>query len=194
MIMFGDLQDNSGGKKFLLGVIGSLGGLLAMRLYWQYVAPLIKAKFGSQNSDRTATAPNSSEALNDIALTGRQYRANESATEALGRILYERVTGHEPTSDQSTNRLSYGIHWVYGMIQGGLYGALLSSARKLDLQKGAFYGLALWLLGDELVVPLLGLQEGPTAVSGEQHLNRFGAHLAYGLGTSFSTSLLRRFF
>ena len=165
-----------------------------MRVYWQYVAPIVKTQFGSHMRDQITPSPHSSETLNDISLAGQQHRADETATEALGRILYERITGHEPSSDQSSNLLSYGIHWLYGMIQGGLYDALLSSARKLDLQMGAFYGLTLWLLGDELIVPLLGLQDGPTAISKEQHLNRFGAHLAYGLGTSRSTSLLRRFF
>jgi hypothetical protein len=42
------------------------------------------------------------------------------------------------------------------------------------------------------VVPVLGLQSGPTAVPPVQHANRLGAHLAYGLATGIATGLLRR--
>jgi hypothetical protein len=75
-----------------------------------------------------------------------------------------------------------------------MYGALRSQADGLDLKGGLLYGTGLWLLGDELAVPALGLQGGPATVSGVQHLNRLGAHLAYGLGIATATQLLRRFF
>jgi hypothetical protein len=52
----------------------------------------------------------------------------------------------------------------------------------------------MWIFGDELVGPLLGIQSGPTAVLARQHANRFGAHLAYGLGTSVTTQLLLQLF
>jgi len=62
----------------------------------------------------------------------------------------------------------------------------------LDILGGPAYAAGLWLLGDELVVPMLGLQSGPTAVPPVQHANRLGAHLAYGLATGVATGLLRR--
>ena len=44
------------------------------------------------------------------------------------------------------------------------------------------------------VAGLMGLQAGPMAVSPAQHAHRFGAHLAYGLGTAVATRILRRLF
>lgn len=62
----------------------------------------------------------------------------------------------------------------------------------VDSRGGTVFGTALWLFGDEIAVPLSGLQAGPTAVSGPQHLNRWGAHLIYGMATSLGTQLLHR--
>jgi hypothetical protein len=56
---------------------------------------------------------------------------------------------------------------------------------------GLAVGVGLWLLGDELVMPLLGLTGGPTAYPAAVHVHGFGAHLAYGLATSAATQALR---
>jgi uncharacterized membrane protein YagU involved in acid resistance len=58
---------------------------------------------------------------------------------------------------------------------------------------GGIFGAGLWLIGDELIVPLLGVQRGPTAVSFTQHLNRLGAHLFYGWSTAAITRALSKF-
>jgi uncharacterized membrane-anchored protein YitT (DUF2179 family) len=54
------------------------------------------------------------------------------------------------------------------------------------------YSVGLWALGDELVVPLLGLQSGPTASPPVAHVNRLAAHLLYGAGLSVGTQALHR--
>lgn len=57
---------------------------------------------------------------------------------------------------------------------------------------GLASGTGLWLLADELVVPLLSLAKGPTATPLPEHTHSLGAHLAYGVATSGTTQLLRR--
>ena len=71
-----------------------------------------------------------------------------------------------------------------------MYGALREDAEFPDLAGGIAFGAALWLFNDELLVPLLGLQDGPTAAPPVQHVNRLGAHLAYGSATALTTQLL----
>jgi hypothetical protein len=187
-----DQYESKPWKGFVLGVVGSVAGLAAMSLYWQYVAPQLSG--GEENSQEETEGGNGQQRpFDNISLVGKYYREEESSTEALGRRLYENVTGYTPRSE-TREMLSYLIHWGYGLAQGGLYGALRSSANGLDLKGGLLYGTGLWLLGDELAVPALGLQGGPTSVSSEQHLNRLGAHLAYGLGTAAATQILRRIF
>jgi hypothetical protein len=50
----------------------------------------------------------------------------------------------------------------------------------------------MWILGDELAVPALGLAEGPRKYPVRQHVHRLGSHLAYGLAAAFTTSALHR--
>lgn len=174
---------------FVAGMAGGIVGLLAMHFYWQEIAPLLEPN--EQRGESGNTAYPEMLDLDDISLVGRQYRQDESATAALGRLFYQRFSGQDPQTE-TKELLSHLIHWGYGILQGGLYGAIYTPDAGLDPTDGLVYASGLWLWGDELAVPLLGLQSGPTAVPPEQHLNRWGAHLAYGLGTAVTTHLLRR--
>lgn len=178
-------------KGLVTGFLGAVAGLLAMRTYWQRVAPLLRD--GHRDGDAPEGDPYPSELdLDSIALFGKQYRDQESSTAALGRILYTRLTGSEPESEETKTVLSYAVHWGYGLSQGGLYGALNRNAGFPDIGGGLRTAVGLWLLGDELMVPLLGLQSGPTAASPAQHANRLGAHLFYGVATAATAQFLRR--
>src|SRR5690606_7916127 len=113
---------------------------------------------------------------------------------ALGRLLYANVTGKEPQSEETRQLLSYLVHWGYGIFQGAVYGCQRRRAPLLDLGGGLSHAMRLWLLGDELMVPMLGLQAGPTTIPPVQHVNRLGAHLFYGWATALATKLLQLIF
>ncbi|MBK8905013.1 MAG: hypothetical protein IPM53_27785 [Anaerolineaceae bacterium] len=178
-------------KGFIIGAVGSVAGLMAMRWYWENVAPSLNEKVDLGGTD---VYPENLD-LDDISQVERHPDPEESPTAVLGSMAYERVTGSEPETKETRTALSNLVHWGYGILQGGLYGAARAANgtnKGLDLSGGAAHGLGLWLLGDEVTVPMLGLQEGPTAVSPTGHLNRLGAHLAYGLATAATTQILRR--
>lgn len=177
-------------KGFLLGIVGGIVGVLAMDYYWKKAAPVIEKQLNGQQ-DR----PDNSEfakAYEDVSIYGKQYRQDESSTAALGRITYTRIKGEEPGTEETRTFLSYLVHWIYGMLQGGIYGTLRGRANMLDFQGGLTFGTVLWFFGDEVMVPLLGLQGGPSSVSKIQHLNRLGAHWAYGTATAITTQALQR--
>ena len=177
-------------KSFVSVFIGGVAGLLAMRSYWNQVAPKVKTLI--PNSQNQAQEEDEEEPLTDVSLVGKQYRDGESSTAALGRILYTWITGSEPQTQEAKTMLSYQVHWIYGMFQGGMYGALHSNSPLFDLRGGLTYATGLWLFSDEMAVPLLGLQAGPAATPLAGHLNRWGAHLAYGSATAIATQFLRR--
>ncbi|MCB8985712.1 MAG: hypothetical protein H6659_17930 [Ardenticatenaceae bacterium] len=177
-------------KGFIIGAIGSVAGLMAMRLYWQKVAPQVRDKVDLGGKD---AYPNNMD-LDDISMVDRQPDSEESPTAVIGNMAYTALTDEEP-SESMSSKLSNMTHWGYGILQGGLYGAARAANgadKGLDLRGGAAHALGLWLLGDEVTVPMLGLQEGPTAVTPTTHLNRLGAHLAYGLATAAATQILNR--
>ena len=170
---------------FALGLIGANVGLLAMTLYQNYAAkPILDA---SPEADK-----NPSGNFDSISVVGTQHKDDESSTAALGRLALQATTGDEPRNAAAEKVLSYGVHWGFGMLMGGLYGAALagktSSSGNLGL--GMAYGAGLWAFGDELAVPLFGLQDGPTAASKTQHGNRLAAHLLYGAGLAIGTQAI----
>jgi len=130
--------------------------------------------------------------LDDISLVGQTHEDGEPATVAAGRIVYERLRREEPSREKRA-QLGRVVHWGYGMAVGSLFALVDRKVQGHDLATGLGYGTALWLLGDELAVPMLGLADGPTAHSPGVHAEALGAHLVYGLTTSAANRALRRF-
>jgi hypothetical protein len=177
---------------FVVGILGGAAGLTSMALYWRYVAPRLEEAVGHHAAGEEESEPESPPGpLDDVSIPGQLYEGEESSTAALGRLIYTGMTGRPPRAKETRNMLSELVHWGYGMLQGGLYGACRAAARGLDLEGGVVYAGLLWLIGDELAVPLLGLQGGPTSASPVDHLNRLGAHVSYGLATAAVTQTLK---
>ena len=170
---------------FALGLVGANLGLLAMTLYQNYAAkPIFEA---SPEADK-----NPSGSLDSISAVGKLHKDDESSTAAVGRMVHEKVTGEPPKTDNAAKAMSYAVHWGFGMLMGGLYGALRSGkgSGSSDLGVGLAYGTGLWAIGDELAVPILGLQEGPTKSPKTMHANRLVSHLLYGAGLAIGTQAI----
>lgn len=148
-----------------------------MNLYWKSAAGV------AGEDPRGWTQKGPPHALDEMDAAGQHHTEGESSTAAMGREAYEAVTGEEP-SDEAKSEISYTVHWSYGTAAGALYGVLRGARADADLSGGLAFGTALWLLGDELMVPLLGLSKGATAYPPAQHAHRLGAHLAYGLAAA----------
>lgn len=129
-----------------------------------------------------------------MSVVGTHHRPGESATVALGRHLYNLVTGgHEP-SGKAKARLGQLVHWGYGMALASAYGAvrLPHRPRNLDLPGGLIFGLVLWAVGDELLVPLMGLSGSPREYPAAVHTRALAGHLAFGATAAATASALYR--
>lgn len=179
--------DDSRTKNIVLGMIGGAVGTLAMDYASKRLEPLLG---GGDDDSQNGSGSSRQHPLDDIAVAGQHHRDDESSTAALGRMAYGAVAGHRPDKETKSS-LSGGVHWAYGVLQGGVYGALRGDADAPDWEGGIAFGTGLWLLGDEVVVPMLGLQDGPTAYAPETHLNRALIHLVYGVTTAVTTHVLK---
>jgi len=54
------------------------------------------------------------------------------------------------------------------------------------------FGTALWLFGDEIAAPLLGLADKPTEYHVTTHVQALLQHLGYGIATVATTNALAR--
>ena len=173
-------------KGFVLGTVGGTAGVVAMSGYWRAASALAGRDPRRQGRNH---APHP---LDWISLAGSQHEEGESTTAAAGRILYRKITGRDPESEETRDALSYLVHWAFSMLTSGICGAIRCRAAFPDLKGGLSLAIGLWLFGDELAAPLLGLAKGPTAYPPVLHAHGLGAHVAYGLGSSAATQLLQR--
>jgi hypothetical protein len=102
---------------------------------------------------------------------------------AISRNLFE----HElsPKEKQIAGPI---VHYAYGSLVGAIYGGLAELIPGVAAGFGLPFGFVLWLLGDEIAVPALGLSKGPLEYPPEAHADALAVHFMYG----FTTDLLRR--
>jgi hypothetical protein len=168
---------------FAIGVVGGAAGLAAMELTRAITHPVMPParKPGhvfATDGDRS------------MSPLGPRNRPDESATDTLGRIVYEKVL-RRPPSSRTQKVLSWAIHIGYGLAWAGVFGAFGRPARRA-LRTGALFGAALWLFGDELAVPLFGLSDKPTTYHPARHAQSLLQHLGYGVATTAVTRALAR--
>ena len=178
-------MNNGIGRALARGALASVAGVAAMDLFFQAIKKL------PGGSEEEGDGRRRERRLDDISLVGRQAKEGEPATVAVGRIAYETLRGEEPSRERGA-RLGKAVHWGYGLAMGALFGLLERRLPDHDLSTGLGYGAALWLLGDELAVPMLGLAKGPTAHPPRVHAQALGAHLVYGLATGAALGALER--
>ena len=158
------------------GARGGVLGLAAMELVKRLTRPIIR--------ERAPEPMDVFPAARSMSVIGPRHEPDESATDALGRIAYTRVVGHRP-SPNATRLLSWGVHIGYGLLVATVYGLVRARrARRHVVRDGVIFGTGLWLFGDELVVPLLGLQDKPNAYHPTRHLHSLLAHLGFGITTA----------
>jgi hypothetical protein len=160
-----------------------------MSAYWQVATRIIGEDPRKQPDPTPEPQP-----LDDVSLVGQQHQKGESSTAAMGRIAYRVITGKEPHTEETKEVLSYLVHWIISMGMSGVYGALRDRADVPDVPGGAALGMGLWLFGDEIAMPLLGLTDGPTAYPPALHWHGLGAHLAYGMASANVTQALEAIF
>jgi len=162
-----------------IGVAGA-AGLAIMELVRRktaaWVKPPPKNPMDVFSSDRSLLTP-----------LGTNHLPDESATAALGRIAYEKLTG-EPPSDRTKEALSWAIHIGYGLLVTALFATVRERPRVL--RDGIAFGTGLWLFGDEIAVPLLGLADKPSAYSTSHHAQALAQHLGFGVATAAATRAL----
>jgi putative membrane protein len=84
------------------------------------------------------------------------------------------------------------VHYAFGAVAGGAYGALAEVSPAVAAGAGLPFGAALWLTADELAVPALGLSKPVTEYPASVHAYALASHLVYGLTTDLVRRAVRR--
>jgi uncharacterized membrane protein YagU involved in acid resistance len=126
---------------------------------------------------------------------GQQYRQpqSEPSTYVAADALARAATG-QPLSTSMKPAGGSLVHYAFGGSVGALYGALRSARPAVAAGGGIPFGIAVWIVADELGMPISGLAKPPTAYPLRDHMSALGAHLVYGAVTeAVRHTIVRRF-
>ncbi|HLH06957.1 MAG TPA: DUF1440 domain-containing protein [Terriglobales bacterium] len=162
-------------------VAGMIGGAFGSWMMNQYQAGFQKAAKAWNKSDpRTARSGKNR--------TPKQSQSeDEDATMKMAQFLAEKVLNRQLSHAQK-KKAGPIIHYAYGTLAGGAYGAAAEFMPEIRKAVGMAYGTALFVGGDEVGVPMMHLSESPTSYPLSVHVNALASHLVYG----FSVELARR--
>jgi uncharacterized membrane protein YagU involved in acid resistance len=108
----------------------------------------------------------------------RKKESDETATVKAAELVSEKVL-HRRLSRDEKQRAGNVVHYAYGAAVGGVYGALAERKKPVRKLAGVPYGVAVWLLGDEIAVPALRLSKGPTEYPVSVHAKALASHIVY---------------
>jgi hypothetical protein len=108
----------------------------------------------------------------------------EDATVKVAQTVSRNLFEHTLT-DQEKKAAGPAVHYGYGTLVGGVYGALAEVWPNVKTGFGMGYGIAVWLLGSETALPALRLSPPPTDVPAHKHADNLAAHVCYGLTLDF---------
>ncbi len=152
-------------KGVLAGVLGGLAGAWAMNEF-QAVSQGV-----SEAWKRSAHQPEKPQSHGDS-------EEDDATMKTADRIAT--LFTHQPLTQAQKKKAGPLVHYAYGAIIGAVYGAITELAPVAASGVGTAYGAAVWLGGDEIGVPALGLSKAPTEYPVSVHAKSLASHLVYG--------------
>jgi len=153
-------------KAALAGVVGGLAGAWTMNQY-------------SAVSQKVQAAWKKSHPHQQDQQSSQQSSEEDDATMKTADRLSVMIAHRHLTKAQK-QKAGPIVHYAYGALIGGLYGALSQLNTSITSGRGTAYASAVWLGGDEIGVPALGLAGSPAEYPISVHLNALASHLVYG--------------
>jgi hypothetical protein len=157
----------------LLGAaVGAAGGLLGagMMVVFQHLVGGTDDTKEDRPHRRANATPNNTDG------TVPDEPATIQAAEAVSRELL----GHEP-SEREKQAGGSALHYGFGAAVGALYGIAAEVRPRTAAAAGLPFGAAVWLVADEIGVPLAGFASKPTDYPLSRHAAAFASHLVFGL-------------
>lgn len=173
----------------LKGVVAGLaGGLIASWTMNQFQAAWTRIAEGAEKS-HGAQSMQPAEGSNGTQ--GNDTAEQDDATVETAKVISRNVFGHE-LQESEKEPAGAAVHYAFGTVTGGLYGALAEVSPQVTMAAGLPFGAAFWLLADEVAVPVLGLSKGPTEYPVSTHAYALASHLVYGVTAELSRRALRQ--
>jgi putative membrane protein len=115
----------------------------------------------------------------------------ENPTVKVAETVIGAITGR-PLATEQKPIAGPIVHYAYGTLIGGAYGMLGESYPMTRAGFGTVYGTGAWLMGDEVMLPLLGLTKWPQEYPLSVHAYALVSHWVYGAALEGIRRGLRR--
>jgi putative membrane protein len=168
-------------------VAGLAGGLVASWTMNQFQAAWTRLAENAEKPHGAQSMQPSEGSKGD----GQDTKEQDDATVKTAKVISREVFGHE-LQDSEKKSAGAAVHYAFGTVTGGLYGALAEMSPQVTSAAGLPFGAAFWLLADEIAVPSLGLSKGATSYPVSTHVYALASHLVYGVTTEVSRRALRQ--
>jgi len=106
-------------------------------------------------------------------------------------VLVNRMSDH-PLSEKAEEVSVRAIHWGFGALVGGVYGAVAEYQPVVTGRLGANFGLTLCGITHASALPMMGLTESPENQPAREHASELVTHAIYGVTTEVVRRLARK--
>ena len=110
---------------------------------------------------------------------GEQAQEGEPATVKAANRVAQKSTG-EPVPEAHKDTAGEAVHYGFGALLGGLYGAAGAVAPRVRTGFGTVFGAGVWAIADEIAVPAANLSKPPQEMPQSQHVYSIVSHLLFG--------------
>jgi hypothetical protein len=175
-------------------IAGAAGGLVASWVMNQFQALLsrmtqgVERRHGAQSLQQGAPRHGVARELQERGLDSEE----DNAAVRAAVVVSERLFGLELAEREEKEMAGAVVHYAFGVATGGLYGAMAELKPAATAGAGLPFGVAVWLVADEIVAPALGLSKPPTDYPLSTHAYSIASHLVYGLTTEIVRREVRR--
>ena len=163
-------------KSIAAGAIGGLVASLAMNQF-QAAVSAISQSAAQIEANREHVPPEQS-----------QQSSGDDATVKAAQAISTELFDHS-LSKEEKQWAGPTVHYSLGVTLGAIYGGL-ASFEPVAAGAGTAFGAAVWLIADEVSVPLLGLAPPPQESPISSHINSLASHLVFGLVTHLTSKLV----
>lgn len=118
-------------------------------------------------------------------------QAEEAPTQTIARRVVEDLVQRGPVLHKE--RAGRVVHYAFGGTWGSIYGIVAGSVPSLlTLKGGVGFGLVVWAISDDILLPWFKLAAWPHHYPVKNHLYAMSAHAAFGAAVSASFVALLR--
>jgi hypothetical protein len=119
----------------------------------------------------------------DAFVPPEEIQRTEQALETVARRFVEQMMRRGPLSEEAKAKGARLVHYGFGGTWGALYGLTRETFPVVGTLSGTLgFGVLVWAVSDNGILPAFRLAAGPRAYPLEIHAYAVAAHLAYAVG------------